>query len=167
MIRDGNLIQRIEGSWGNNGESDIEGVDLRARLDWKTDLAEMAFDLRWSRVTEDEIRVAGEKSPYTYPRDRVHGSFRVSRGRVAANWSVYGVSEYWNTDRTARYGEWVGHDVTLSWREAFGMRGLDLIGGVLNIADRGPSIADDEPDLTFASAQGRTLFLNAKYTFGR
>ena len=166
VIRDGNLIQRIEGSWGNNGESDIEGVDLRARLDWKTDLAEMAFDLRWSRVTEDEIRVAGEKSPYTYPRDRVHGSFRVSRGRVAANWSVYGVSEYWNTDRTARYGEWVGHDVTLSWREAFGMRGLELIGGVLNIADRGPSIADDEPALSFASAQGRTLFLNAKYTFG-
>ena len=167
VIRDGNLIQRIEGSWGNNGESDIEGVDLRARLDWKSDLGDMAFDLRWSRVTEDEIRVAGEKSPYTYPRDRVHGSIRVSRGRVAANWSVYGVSEYWNTDRTARYGEWVGHDVTLSWREAFGMRGLEFIGGVLNIADRGPSIADDEPDLTFASAQGRTLFLNAKYTFGR
>ena len=167
VIRDGDVIRRIEGSWGNTGENDVEGVDLRARVDWKTDLAEVAFDLRWSRVTEDEVRVAGEKSPYTYPRDRVHGSFRVSRGRVTANWIVYGVSEYWNTDRTARYGEWVGHDVTLSWREAFGMRGLDLIGGVLNIADRGPSIADDEPDLTFASAQGRTLFLNAKYTFGR
>ena len=25
---------------------------------------------------------------------------------------------------------------------------------------------DDIPSLTFASAQGRTLFLNAKYTFG-
>ena len=167
VIRDGNLIRRIEGSWGNNGESDIEGVDLRASVDWKTDLAEVAFDLRWSRVTEDEVRVAGEKSPYTYPRDRVHGSIRVSRGRVTANWSAYGVSEYWNTDRTDRYGEWVGHDVTLSWREAFGMRGLELIGGVLNVADRGPSIADDNPDLTFASAQGRTLFLNAKYTFGQ
>ena len=110
--------------------------------------------------------MAGEKSPYTFPRDRVHGSFRVTRGRVTANWSIYGVSEYWNTDRTDRYGEWVGHDITLSWREAFGMRGLELIGGFLNIADRGPSIADEVPALTFASARGRTLFLNAKYTFG-
>ena len=167
VIRDGNLIRRIEGSWTNSGENDIEGVNLHARVDWKTNVADLAFDLRWSRVSEDEVRVAGEKSPYTFPRDRVHGSFRMSRGRVTAYWSVYGVSEYWNTDRTDRYGEWVGHDLTLSWREAFGLRGLELIGGVLNIADRGPSIADDVPALTFASARGRTLFVNAKYTFGR
>ena len=166
VIRDGNLIRRIEGSWGNTGESDVEGLDLRARVDWKTDLGDMAFDLRWSHVTEDESRVAGEKVPGDFPRDRVHGSLRVRRGRVSANWSAYGVSDYWNRDRTARYQRWVGHDVTLSLREAFGLRGLELIGGVLNIADSGPSIADDNPDLTFASAQGRTLFLNAKYTFG-
>lgn len=166
VVRDGNLIRRIEGSWTNAGENDIEGVNLHARVDWKTDALDMGFDLWWSRVTEDEVRVAGEKSPYTFPRDRVHGSFRVRRGRVTANWSVYGVSDYWNTDRTDRYGEWAGHDITLSWREAFGMRGLELMGGVLNIADRGPSIADEVPALTFASAQGRTLFLNAKYTFG-
>ena len=166
VIRDGNLIRRIEGSWSNSGERDIGGINLRAHVDWKTDALDMAFDLWWSRVTEDEVRVAGEKSPYTFPRDRFHGSFRLSRGRVTANWSVYGVSEYWNEDRTDRYGEWVGHDLTLRWREAFGMRGLEFIGGVLNIADRGPSIADEVPALTFASARGRTLFVNAKYTFG-
>ena len=166
VVRDGSVIRRIEGSTGNIAENDIEGIDLRARVDWKTDAADFAFDLRWLRVTENEIRTAGEKAPYTYPRDRVHASVRVSRGRVTANWSVYGLSDYWNTDGTARYGEWVGHDLTLSWREAFGRRGLEFIGGVLNIADHGPSIADDVPSLTFASAQGRTLFLNAKYTFG-
>ncbi len=166
VVRDGNLLRRIEGSWANIGETDVEGVDLRARLDWKTDFGDVAFDMRWSRVTEDETRAAGQKVPGDYPRDRVHVSMRARRGSVTANWSVYGVSGYWNTDRTARYGQWAGHDVTLRWREAFGFRELELIGGVLNIADRGPSIADDVPDLTFASAQGRTLFLNAKYTFG-
>lgn len=166
VVRTGDLIRRIEGSWSNSGERDIEGINLRAHVGWKTDALDMDFGLWWSRVTEDEIRVAGEKSPYTFPRDRFHGSFRLSRGRVTANWSVYGVSEYWNTDRTDRYGEWVGHDLTLGWRKAFGMRGLELIGGVLNVADRGPSIADEVPALTFASARGRTLFVNARYTFG-
>ncbi len=166
VVRDGNLIRRIEGSWDNAGESDMKGIDLKARVDLETDAADLAFALRWTRVTEDEIRVAGEKSPNAFPRDRLHGSFRVSRGRVTVNWSVYGLSEYWNEDETARYGAWMSHDLTLRWRDAFGFRGMELIGGVLNIADHGPSIADDEPDLTFVSAQGRTLFLNARYAFG-
>ena len=166
VVRDGNLIRRIEGSWSNIGENDIEGIDLLARVDFKTDFGDVAFNLLWSHLTENESRAAGQKEPGDYPRNRVHGSFRVRRGRVTANWSFYGNSEYWNTERTDRYQRWLGHDLTLSWREAFGVRGLELIGGVLNIADRGPSVADDVPDMTFASVQGRTLFLNAKYTFG-
>lgn len=49
------------------------------------------------------------------------------------------------------------------------VRDPELIGGVLNVADRGPSTAGDdieESDFPFAAVQGRTLFLNAKYTFG-
>lgn len=169
VVRDGDSIRRIEGSTGNIREDDIEGVNLRASVDLKTDAADIAFALHWSRVTEDEVRTAGEKAPYTYPRDRYHASLRMSRGRVAANWSVYGISAYWNTDETDRYDAWMGHDITLSWRDAFGLRGLELIGGVLNVADRGPSTAGDdieESDFPFAAVQGRTLFLNAKYTFG-
>lgn len=53
--------------------------------------------------------------------------------------------------------------------DAFCLRGLELIGGVLNVTDRGFSTAAedfDESDFPFAAAQGRTLFLNARYTFG-
>ena len=63
----------------------------------------------------------------------------------------------------------MGHDLTLGWRDAFGLRGLELIGGVLSVADRGPSTAaedTEESDFPFAAVQGRTLFVNAKYTFG-
>lgn len=169
VVRDGDVIRWIEGSSGNIREDDIEGVSLGAGVDWKTDAADFAFALRWSRVTEDEVRTAGEKAPYTYPRDRYHASLRLSRGRVTANWSVYGISAYWNTDETARYAAWMGHDLTLSWRDAFGLRGLELIGGVLNIADRGPSTAGEDTEESgypFAAIRGRTLFVNAKYTFG-
>ena len=169
VVRDGDVIRWIESSTGNIREDEVEGVSLGAGVDWKTDAADLAFALRWSRVTEDEVRTAGEMDPYTYPRDRYHASLRLSRDRVTANWSVYGISAYWKTDRTARYAAWMGHDLTLSWRDAFGLRGLELIGGVLNVADRGPSTADDDTeewDYPFAAVQGRTLFLNAKYTFG-
>ena len=125
----------------------------------------MVFDLRWSRVTEHESRVAGEKAPGDHPRDRVHGSLRVRSDHLTANWSTYAVSDYWNTLRIARYERWIGHDRTLRWRKAFGSPGLELIGGVLNITDQGPSTASGSPDLTLASALGRTLFLNAEFSF--
>ena len=166
VIRDGDVIDRIEGTYANIGETDVEGIDLRARVAWKTDLADMAFDLRWLHVTENETRVSGEPVPDDYPRDRVHTSFRVSRGRLTANWSAYGVSGYEGPRRTGRFKKWVGHDLTLGLRDAFGLRGLELIGGVLNVADRGPSIAPNDEQLTFVSVQGRTLFLNARYAFG-
>ena len=165
VIRVGDVIRRIEGSYTNTGETDVEGLDLRARLDWETEAADVVFDLRWSRVTEHESRVAGEKVPVDHPRDRVHGSLRVRRDRLTANWSTYAVSDYWNTLRTARYERWIGHDFTLRWRKAFGLRGLELIGGVFNITDQGPSTASGSPDLTLASALGRTPFLNAKFSF--
>ncbi len=93
VIRDGDLINRIEGSYANIGENDIEGIDLRARVDLKTDAADVAFGLRWLRVSKNEVRVSGEKVPNYFPRDRVHASVRLSRGRVTANWSVYGLSD--------------------------------------------------------------------------
>ena len=170
VIREGDVIRGIESKWFNIGETDVEGLDLRGRIDWKTDLADMAFDLRWSHVIERESRAAGEKVPGDYPRDRVHASLRTTRGGIIANWNVHAVSDYWNTDRTARYKKWIGHDITLIWHEAFGLLGLKVVGGVLNIGDRGPSTDSTNPgidgaDVTLDSALGRTLFLKAKVSF--
>ena len=52
---------------------------------------------------------------------------------------------------------------------AFGIEGLDLAAGVLNVGDRGPSTDPTrtyDPDLTLDSVMGRTLFLNATLSFG-
>ena len=169
VIRDGDLITRIKSPWVGSGETDISGLALRARANWETDWADVVFDARWSRVTDYEHRVAGEIQPGDYPRNRVHVSARASRAAVTVNWSIHAVSGYSNVLETGRYEKWIGHDITLRWRDAFGVSGLDLIGGVLNVGDRGPSIDPtnpDAPDLSLDSALGRTLFVTAKFSFG-
>ena len=170
IMRDGDLITRIEGAWVNSGEADVAGVDLHASTDWETRWADMTFDTRWSHVTRHERRVAGEVQPGDFPRNRVHASLRAGRGSVMASWNVNAVSGYQNTLRTARYRPWMGHDVTLRWRDAFGLSGVDLTGGILNVADRGPSIDPTAPGAegaveTWDSIRGRTVFLSLKVSF--
>ena len=60
----------------------------------------------------------------------------------------------------------MGHNLTLQWRDALGVKGMALAGGILNIGNRGPSMASQqEVDLTQDSARGRTFFLTAKISF--
>ena len=166
VTRDGDFIDLIEGSLGNSGESDVAGLNVQSNMDWKTDWADMVFAAYWSHITENEFRVAGEVQPGDYPRNRVHALLRASRGGVTANWSVIAVSGYSNVLKTARYKAWMGHNVTIQWRDALGVKGMDLAGGILNIGNRGPSTATQEQvDLTQDSARGRTLFLTAKISF--
>ena len=70
VVRDGDLITRIESPWVNDGETDVAGFDLRARADW----ADMVFAAYWSRLTRYQNRVAGEIQPGDYPHDHVNAS---------------------------------------------------------------------------------------------
>ncbi len=170
VIREGDLITRIESPLVNSGETDVSGIDVRARSGWKADWADLVLDARWSRVTRYEDRVADEVQPGDYPRNRVYASLRASRGGITASWSVHSVSGYWNVRETARYKAWMGHDITLRWRDAFGLSGMDLTGGVLNVGDRGPSTDPTNPGSsgaveTLDSVRGRTIFLTAKMSW--
>ena len=82
VIREGDLITRIESPLVNSGETDVSGIDVRARSGWKADWADLVLDARWSRVTRYEDRVADEVQPGDYPRNRVHASLRASRGGI-------------------------------------------------------------------------------------
>ena len=56
----------------------------------------------------------------------------------------------------------------MRWEDAFGNVGADVIGGVINVADRAPSADPDDPgypDETFDSIRGRTLFVSLKKTW--
>ena len=165
VIRDSRgLIDQIESPLVNSRETDLSGIDVRARIGWDAALADMVFDVRWLHVSRNETHVAGERQPGDFPRNRVHGSLRASWGDVTASWNVHAVSSFWNARRTGQFDGWVGHDITLRWSDPLGLTGMDLIGGILNVTDRGPSIDPTDPDAVFAtqdSIRGRTFFLNA------
>ena len=161
--RVGQQIERIDNPTVQAGESETRGVALHAGAGWEAGWADLALDVYATRTLHHEYRVLDVEQPGDYPRNRAHALLRASRGDFTASWSAYARSGQKNVTESARFKSWYGHDLALQWRDVLGI-GLDLAGGVLNIADRGPSIdpsLDEEPILTLDAARGRTLFLNA------
>ena len=149
-----------------DGEADVSGINLGARWDWKTDWADLGLDARWLHLTDYEERALGVTVPFDFPRNRIHGALEVTRGDVTAQWSAYGVSGY--EVEFGRFDAWRGHDVALRWQNAFGVEGLDLTGGILNVGNDGPSVLSEVPeyaDETLDSIRGRTFFLSVKTTW--
>ena len=164
VMREGDTITLIESPVVNSGESDVSGVDVRARLGWETGWADMVLDTRWLHVSKHEARAAGRRLPGDHPRNRVHGSLRANRGNVTALWDVHAVSGFLNERGTGRFKGLVTHDIAVRWSDPLGLGGMDLTGGILNVADRGPSIDPTAPDAAFGTqdtVRGRTFFLNA------
>ena len=61
------------------------------------------------------------------------------------------------------FAAWVGHDLLVHWRDAFGLKGVTLGGGVLNVAERGPSVDSADPEIAdtrLDSIRGRTFFFS-------
>lgn len=162
VVRTGGSIDYIETRTLNLGEEDVNGVNLRARIDWETDRLDLALDVHWLRVTRYEERVAGELQPGDVPSHRVHAALRATRGDVTALWSMHAISAHDNDSGDGRYGSWVGHDVAVLWRNPLGIDGLDLTGGVMNVDDRGPpadSADRDQQDESLGALLGRTFFV--------
>ena len=158
-----NSIVRIIDPIGQFGETETRGVALHAGAEWETDWADLALDVHATRTLHYKSIVLGEEEPGGYVRNRAHAVLQARRGDVAASWSLYGRSGYRNSIETGRYKAWYGHDLTLHWRDLLGM-GLDLAGGVLNIANRDASLdssGDGGAVTSLDSDRGRTFFLNA------
>ena len=171
VIRDGDVISQIRSPWVNSGEIDLEGVNLQVRADWETSWADMAFTTRWLHVSRYSSRVNNELQPGDRPHNRVHASLRANRGRISANWNLHAISGYSNVRETAKYDDWMGHDLVVRWHDAFGLSALEVHGGILNISNHGPSRDSTSPgvsgsDITLYASLGRTLYLNAKLLLG-
>ena len=158
-----NSIARIINPIGQFGESEERGVALHAGADWETDWADLALDVHATRTTHFKYVVLGEEQLGGYVRNRAHAVLQARRGDIVARWSVYGRSGFLNSTETGRYKAWYGHDLALQWRDLLGM-GMDLTGGVLNVANRDASLdssGDQGPLTSLDSDRGRTFFLNA------
>ena len=163
VIRDAGRISKIVNPLVNTAESTVAGIDFRADAGWRTGPFDTGIALRWLHMTESEARVAGTVLPGDFPRNRVEAALRAGRGGLTVGWTVRAVSGYVNSAGSGRYKAWVGHDLVAHWRDAFGLKGLMLGAGVLNVADRGPSVDSADPEIADArldSVRGRTAFVS-------
>lgn len=160
---DGRLTE-IHNPLTNSGETDMDGFTVRFGGDLKTDLANFMLNANWIRITNYERRVGGETQPGDIPRNRIHLLLRADRNDLTVQWNTHAVTSFRNETDTKSFRKWVGHDIALSWRNAFGFNWFELTGGVLNIGNEGQSRPDPDEEhvLYLDSILGRTLFLTAK-----
>ena len=165
VTRSDGRIAEIRNPLTNSGETDMDGFTVRLGGDLKTDLANFMLNANWIRITNYESRVAGETQPGDIPRNRIHVLLRADRNDLSVQWNTHAVTSFWNNTRTKRFRKWVGHDIALNWRNAFGYNWFELTGGVLNISNEGQSRpeSDENHVLYLDSVLGRTLFLTAKF----
>ena len=165
VMRRGGRLSGIENLFTNSGESDIDGVDIGIKTGWETARADLMLNANWLRVTNYERRIGGQVQPGDIPRDRLHLLLSAGRADMTVRWNLQAVSGYWNDDRSKRYRRWVGHDVALNWKNAFGFNRLELTAGMLNIGNEGQSRPgrDEDHVLYLDSILGRTLFLTTKF----
>lgn len=164
VTRSDGLLAEIRNPLTNSGETDMDGFTARLGGDLKTDLANFMLNANWIRITNYEKRVGGETQPGDIARNRIHVLLRADRNDLSVQWTTHAVTSFWNNTETKRFRRWVGHDIALSWRNAFGFNWFGLTGGVLNIGNEGQSRpdSDEEHILYLDSILGRTLFLTAK-----
>ena len=161
---DGRLTE-IHNPLTNSGETDMDGFTVRFSGDLKTDLANFTLNTNWIRITNYERRVGAETQPGDIPRNRIHVLLRADRNNLTAQWNTHAVTSFRNETDTKSFRKWVGHDVALNWKNAFGFNWFELTGGVLNIGNEGQSRPNPDEDhiLYLDSVLGRTLFLTAKF----
>ena len=114
-------------------------------------------------MTEAESRVAGVVQPGDFPRNRVNATLTAGRDGLTVSWNVHAISGFANSAGSGRFAAWVGHDLLVHWRDAFGLKGVTLGGGMLNVADRGPSVDSADPEIAdtrLDSVRGRTVFFS-------
>lgn len=148
-----------------DNDTRTEGLAMRAGAEWESAWALLDLDIRYLRTIDSQSRVQGVKQPGDFPRHRAHAVLRASRGDWTASWNVHTMSGYYNATRTGRWGSWTGHDLALQWRGAYGLQGLELTAGALNIDNRKPALNPanpNNPNLSYDSTRGRTYFLNAR-----
>ena len=157
------LITRIEKPILSDGEVDISGLNIHAHTAWSADWADFDLDVRWSHVQDFEERALDFVGPDDFARNRLHVALSGTRGKVTAQWNVYGTTGYRGS--VGRFGSWVGHDVSVRWRNPYDFDGVELMGGIFNVFDAEPSInpeIPEEPDDSLDSIRGRTFFVTVK-----
>ncbi len=168
VTRQNDVITEIQNPLVNTGESRVSGLSLSGHTDWDMGPVATDLDVHWNYITESESKVDGMVQPGDFPQHRIHATLGMSHGTMAAAWHTRAISGYNNDQETGKFDPWIGHDLTLEFRDVFDMEGLVLQAGVLNFTNRGPSVDSSNPtvaDENLDSVRGRTFFLRSELSW--
>ena len=115
--------------------------------------------------------VGTEDGDDAFPEDKITTSVRYNRENLTFSLNSSYISSFENVSETGRYPSYLKHDFTVNYVDAFGVSGLDLTGGFLNLTEEEPSLDpvdgyNDSVVLQLYPVSGRVGFINFKYSFG-
>ena len=166
----------------SNGASlETEGLDLGVNFNFETGIGNIDTNISWVHVLKydqqttpdsevDEL-VGTEDGEDPFPEDRITTTIRLNRDNLTFSLNSSYISSFENVSETGRYPSYVKHDFTVNYVDAFGVDGLDLTAGFLNLTEEDPSLDptdgySDDIVLQLYDVSGRVSFINFKYRFG-
>ena len=158
----------IHDSFANVVETEVSGVNIRFGTRTETGWGFIATRGFWRYVTSSEEHVAGEEQRNPLPRNAVRIVTSAGRGDLTAFWALNYRDEIESRWGDGRFNSWTGHDVTLDWREPFGLEDTRFTSGVYNVTDARLSTNTANPSVTDgprAAGWGRTLFVTLNMRF--
>ena len=169
-----NCIQRSAGditihdSYANIVKTEISGVNTRFGARKETDWGFLAMRGFWRYVTSSKSHIRGDKRRLPLPRNAVRIVSSVGRGNLTAYWSANYRDEIMNLWGQGRFNSWIGHDLTLDWKNPFGLEKTRLTAGVYNVTDAKLSKNTSNPSATdgpSSAGWGRTFFVTLNMRF--
>ncbi len=150
----------IHDRYANIVDTEVSGANTRFGARAETGWGFVAMRGFWRYVAKSE--------PYELPRNAVRIVTSAGRGDLTAFWAFNYRDEIENRRGDGRFGSWTGHDLTLDWREPFGLEDTRLTSGVYNVTDAMLSTNTANPSVTDgprAAGWGRTFFATLNVLF--
>ena len=169
-----NCIERTGGditirdSYANVVDSELTGITTRFGGGFRTSWGVVGMRGAWRRVTDAQLRIAGEEDRFAIAKNMVRVGFLARRSGLSAIWTANYRSGYENRAGTGEFDSWIGHDLTLDWVDPLGLGGARITTGVFNITDAGLSVDTSNPssvDGPTEAGWGRTFFLTLNMRF--
>jgi len=155
------------------------GLDFSANYGFETPIGDIDLNGTWVHVLDYNTQ-ANEDSDVAElvgfegtPENRANSSVRWSKDGFNLTWNTTYIDSHEDAggeDTREKYDDYWTHDIRAGYNDAFGMEGLTISGGVLNVTEVDPPIDpilgyDDGITLPLYEVRGRVPYINVKYHF--
>ena len=158
----------IYDSFANVIKTEVTGLNTRFGNRFETDWGFVAFRGFWRYVSKSTEEDMNQKRDYPLPRHAVRIVTSAGRGNVTGYWGLNYRSEIKNQSGSGEFPSWLGHDLTLDWKNPGGYENTRITFGVYNVTDTKLSTNTTIPgshDGPVAAGWGRTFFATLNVRF--